>query len=588
MRILRRLLVIVSLAGVFLPQSVAAGVDDFSFTSFEADYYLSRGADNVSHLQVIETLVAQFPDFDQNHGIERAIPETYDGHPVDLKIDSVKDGNGKTLNYTTTTSNDNLVLRIGDAGTYVHGEQTYVISYSLQNVTNIQAQQDEFYWDINGDLWSQTLDSVTARVHLNNNIAQQFIPSKLICFTGAHGSTRQDCTITYDEDMTGGVVVESSSTRRLAAGETLTVALGFNKDTFAAYQIPLSTLLLIGGLVVANVLAPLVALVVMFNKWRKGGRDPKGRGVIAPEYLPPKQVGVISSGIVLKEKFETKMISAVLIDLAVRHHIKIYETTKKVLLISKTSYELELTKLFEELRPDDIKVIFLLFGKSPTVGRKVKIDDLSQKLYKEANQMGKDVEAELVTADYFKKAPSKVRGTYMLVGGVMAFAPMFVLPFAVGVTVAGLIVMLFGWAMPARTQKGVELRDYLLGLRDYMKLAEADRLRVLQSPHGELTEKINVNDTQQLVKLYEHLLPYAVLFGIEKQWAEEFAKLYTQPPDWYSTNGAFQAGLFVGAMHSFTEVSTKSFAPPSSSSGSGFGGGGFSGGGGGGGGGGGW
>jgi uncharacterized membrane protein len=132
------------------------------------------------------------------------------------------------------------------------------------------------------------------------------------------------------------------------------------------------------------------------------------------------------------------------------------------------------------------------------------------------------------------------------------------------------------------------MRDYLLGLRMYMRLAEADRLKVLQSPHGELTEKINIDDKTQLVKLYERLLPYAMLFGIEKQWASEFAKLYDQPPDWYAGNAAFNAVYFAAAMNSFSVASAASFTPPSNSSSSGFGGGGFAGGGGGGGGGGGW
>lgn len=127
----------------------------------------------------------------------------------------------------------------------------------------------------------------------------------------------------------------------------------------------------------------------------------------------------------------------------------------------------------------------------------------------------------------------------------------------------------------------------MLGLQDYIKLAEADRLKVLQSPHGELTEKIDVGDKRQLIKLYERLLPYAILFGLEKDWAKELAGLYdTDTPSWYGANGAFNAAYFASSVSSFSTASATVFAPPSSSSGSGFSGG--SGGGGGGGGGGGW
>ena len=52
-----------------------ASVDDFSYDSFDADYYLVRSAAGTSVLYTTETIVARFPDFDQNKGIVRRIPE---------------------------------------------------------------------------------------------------------------------------------------------------------------------------------------------------------------------------------------------------------------------------------------------------------------------------------------------------------------------------------------------------------------------------------------------------------------------------------------------------------------------------------
>ena len=108
---------------------------------------------------------------------------------------------------------------------------------------------------------------------------------------------------------------------------------------------------------------------------------------------------------------------------------------------------------------------------------------------------------------------------------------------------------------------------------------------MLQSPDGAEKTSIDPTDKKQLVKLYESLLPYAVLFGLEKQWAQEFAKLYEQPPDWYGGSAAFNAAAFSHAVGGFNSAAAASFSAPSSSGSSGFGGGGFSGGGGGGGGG---
>ena len=76
------------------------------------------------------------------------------------------------------------------------------------------------------------------------------------------------------------------------------------------------------------------------------------------------------------------------------------------------------------------------------------------------------------------------------------------------------------------TAAGAEVRDHLKGLKEFIEWAEADRIRMLQSPMGAERVRINPNDPAQMLKLYEVLLPYAVVFGQEKQWAEELAVLY--------------------------------------------------------------
>jgi uncharacterized membrane protein len=114
----------------------------------------------------------------------------------------------------------------------------------------------------------------------------------------------------------------------------------------------------------------------------------------------------------------------------------------------------------------------------------------------------------------------------------------------------------------------------------------------LQSPEGAeklpLAEQFDPKSPEAKVKLFEKLLPYAMLFGLEKDWAKQFDDIYTNPPGWYQGNwSAFNAGYLVGSLNDFNAASATSFASPSSSSGSGFSGG-AAGGGGGGGGGGGW
>jgi hypothetical protein len=76
------------------------------------------------------------------------------------------------------------------------------------------------------------------------------------------------------------------------------------------------------------------------------------------------------------------------------------------------------------------------------------------------------------------------------------------------------------------TAKGEPIVDHLWGIHDYVQLAEQERFRVLQSPDGAVPDAL-----QQLV-LNEKLLPYAVLFNLEKQWMQQLDLQYRDlPPD---------------------------------------------------------
>jgi len=145
--------------------------------------------------------------------------------------------------------------------------------------------------------------------------------------------------------------------------------------------------------------------------------------------------------------------------------------------------------------------------------------------------------------------------------------------------------------MPSRSAAGVQVHDQLLGLKQYMKYAEEDRIKFLQSPEG--AEKIqeaglSPNDPKFRLKLFESLLPYAIILGLEKDWAKQFVDVYVAPPSWYGGNmSTFNSVYLASSLNSFISANNVVFAAPSGSGGGGFGGGG-AGGGGGGGGGGGW
>jgi len=96
---------------------------------------------------------------------------------------------------------------------------------------------------------------------------------------------------------------------------------------------------------------------------------------------------------------------------------------------------------------------------------------------------------------------------------------------ALAATIATILVTPSSWRRflpPARSK-----REHLEGLRQYLALAEADRLRMLQSPSGadllatDAATAAGVPDADAPLArfhLHERLLPYAVLFGLEGEW----------------------------------------------------------------------
>jgi uncharacterized membrane protein len=217
---------------------------------------------------------------------------------------------------------------------------------------------------------------------------------------------------------------------------------------------------------------------------------------------------------------------------------------------------------------------------------RVLLSDLKNEFYKHLPAIKTHLSRTLVDGGYYIRRPDMVR----IIWAVVAIAA------AVGVILTGglladrlgisgaaafiagagtfIVVVAFGWFMPRRTASGARMHTWLRGFEEFLGRVEKDRLeRLVDSP-----------------ALFEKMLPYAMAFGVETNWARAFEGLATQPPSWYHTadGRAFRPNLFVADLGRMTTVASTamSSAPRSSSGSSGFSGGssggGFGGGGGGG------
>ncbi|MBP7820860.1 DUF2207 domain-containing protein [Candidatus Saccharibacteria bacterium] len=591
----------------------AQDTQNFIINNFHADYYLSKDNKGVGVMNVTETITAGFPNYNQNHGILRALPLTYNSVDLKLKDVSVINQTTGSNSYSSSKQNGNLVLKIGDADTYVRNQQTYVIKYSMLNViTNYQKFQ-ELAWNVNGTQWQQPIEKVSANIYISKEITPS-LNEKMYCYTGEFGSKEVNCTIIKEVNTKGdSAIISTSTTNTLSPGQNLSFAISFQPNTFTIDKnAALMAKLKLFAPVVLGILVPLSFIVLLIVEWFRKGRDPKGRGVIIPQYIPLKELDVLEADTLLHEYVTQKSISAQIIELAIKKYITISEVNKqgkKVLGLNiggSKDYELKLDKPTNDLSESEKSVCKMIFGDNAIIGDTKLTSELKDKAYTEVAKISKDVPKDLFSRGFFASNPSSAIGSYAkpslilaVIWGIIGVALMMagIIEWPGGVIpvliVAGITIVITNIIaskiMPSKTAKGVDAKEYLLGLQEYIKLAEADRLKYLQSPEG--AEKYgDPNTNVAKVKLFEKLLPYAIIFGLEKQWANSFQDIYKQPPDWYQGNyNSFTTGALIGSLASFDSASSVSFSAPSSSGGgSGFGGGGSSGGGGGGGGGGGW
>src|SRR5690606_23965352 len=83
---------------------------------------LRRDESGASTLCVVETFVAVFPEFDQNRGMRRAIPDTYNGQPLTPEFVSITDGHGNPR-PAEVEHDDGEFRMTSRADGYVHGVQ---------------------------------------------------------------------------------------------------------------------------------------------------------------------------------------------------------------------------------------------------------------------------------------------------------------------------------------------------------------------------------------------------------------------------------------------------------------------------------
>lgn len=612
---------------------------------FISDVKVERNSD----LLVTETIRVQAEGREIRRGILRDFPTRYkgrDGRRVEVGFEVLSvTRNGSPESYTTEALSNGVRVRIGNASqTVPYGPNTYVIRYRTTRQIGFFEKFDELYWNATGTGWTFPIDVAEARITLTEKV--DFTQTAI--YTGPQGATGKNATIVQQSP--GTIVFRTTQPLPARNGLTVAAAFPKGIVTPPS-QAQLTQYWLRDNLPVVVGAGGLLLLLGYFAfAWFKVGRDPRG-GTVIPLFTPPKGMSAPAVRYVYEMEFDDRAFSAGILDLAVHGGVKLNDSgTTMRLTAQKGTRDVsppvaamgrELFKSGASLLLDDVNHKVIGAAKSTLESN---LKDLYLKSMFTNNYRWSGIGLLLWVVFTGAVALSIFASYGSELGGAMLFGTAFAAPaicvmtaflfglvtgrtkiltflfgflfagaFAVAgfavllgatyeatgsilnlntlamltpVLVAPLIAMAF-YVMKAPTVQGRKVMDEIEGFKQYLGVAEEDRLNYLHPP-------------EKTPELFERYLPYAVALNVENRWADRFAGVLAAA----AAAGAATAAWYIGNRESQTDwgnfasrvgdslsstVASASTAPGSSGGGSsGSGGGGSSGGGGGGGGGSGW
>jgi uncharacterized membrane protein YgcG len=523
---------------------------------------------------VEEKIVADCGDLPDKHGIFRVVPletKTEKGTvktPVELI--SIADFDDRPIKYSETKDNFNhtVAWKIGDADKNVTGENYYKIIYSVKNAVRAgNADFDELYWNLLGNFWDLEIENFRADIIFPEGISQN--NTDIYLYAGQLGA--EDNRLTKREWIDSGALrITSMST--LSPRQGVTVSATFPKGIIAPYQPGFFELY--GDYL--WFLIPVLTFIICFAVWNKYGKDPRVDKTVIPEFEIPENLTPMQMGLLFKNgSFGDSLISATIIDLAVKKYIIIEEIPKQG-IFGQQNFRLKRIEGSGYPSPNETEELLLkkLFGPS----QEVLLSKLKNEFHKELPEIKKTAINNLKQKELIHSSGLTLKGIFLVLAVILIFAAfagagtenLFAI-IAFGISAA--VVLIFGLLMPKRTPKGAELNWRIKGFKLYMETAEKYRTR--------FHEKENI---------FEKFLPYAIVFGIAKLWVKKMEQIYGKEyfaayhPAWYAGNFAsgFNADSFAAQINSISSGIAANIGTTSGAHGAGGAGGGGGGGGGGG------
>lgn len=533
---------------------------NFSVQQLTADFYLSKEG----YFDVVEKYDVKFQE--PAHGIYRDFITRFD----------YKDAKGKVTKRTMYISDievpgeqfstnellgkqwgDMLRIKIGDKKSRVYGEQHYEIRYRVKNALFFNGDKVSFYWNVKSPEWFSVFFKVNFTVHAPDGAVLS--PENCFVYAGPEGDTAISDKFVYNYN--GNVFSAQSSdffvspylqsvTALIELPKNLIKEVDFTPPFTERYRW-------------LGILLGVLALGIVAIKLRLKAIS------VTPvtSYYPPDGVDSALAGALIDDITNPRDIQSLLPYWGSKGYIKMEEIPAGE---ASLAGDLKLTKL-KDLPADSP-------GYQINIFRKLFIGSDEIYMSSRPGVFGEGVQLLIKkTKEFYKSRGRKIKIIVLILSWIVAFSLITWFPFVAksyvdingGKFIAFIIVgylfffivfpILFAFIfnkMRAKTEKGKQILGELYGFRQFIRLAEADRLKVLleEDPY-----------------YFEKTMPYAVSFNLLREWTDKFEGLLHQTPAWYSSTRSgnnFTMHTFASSMNSSMMVAKAGMVSLSSGSGS--------------------
>ena len=542
----------------------------FSQEAFDIkNYQVLINVDVSGNLHVNEILNVHFKE--KRRGLIREIPFIYsiNEQRYETAISNIKVKN-HPVKVTTKSGKKNL--RIGDANTYLIGDQKYDISYDVEGAIIRYESHDEFYWNVIGFESNVKFEVASFSIRFPTEWADSL--SQYVAYTGRNGSRTADLYLTKKGGQFSG-----ATTKALSAYEGITFAANLPKGLVSSTMKSLASSGISSTKKTSSprpffvnwlVGIPIAIAAFLLGLWKKVkpktrlDKSPSTR-YYPPEGFTPAEVGTFWDFTVHNRDIISLLpywgeLGVISVKPLAHSDGDMYFNRLTELPEGSTDYEhFFYNKLFEEsnlVLLSDLKEKFHT-SMSSTSG-KIKDAVLKRPLYdpsyKNTFHSGKIVAALI----------------FLILSGILSMVLFQAFIAGAGLILIGIVLFIIRVSEPALSSQGNQIKNELKGLYNWLK-----------DPAPEKLNAIMKEDPNYLFSMF----PYAIAFGLDKTWQKSMDHMQIRPPIWYDTSGlnmSTQGYTMARLANDFqpkeiAQVFTSSPAPKGGSGGGDFSGGGFSG-----------